>query len=258
MRRKKAIRHRILAALFCFLCAALSALSYMREKAPYIKEKQDAQRRNMAYLRSAGQEPTAPTDLDVDFAALRSMNPDIVGWIRIPGTQIDYPILKHPSEDAYYLTHSPEKKQSRLGSIYLHHDADKSFMDAHTILFGHNMRSGQMFGELSSYQEETFARAHPDIWIYLPEKTLHASVYSAYVCQQDDLAYTVGYRQDGHNIQDLIRHTAEHSQIHIGRIPSEKDSILTLSTCVSAKKADQRFIVNSFIPNTEKRKETTE
>ncbi len=248
-------KRRGLTAASCFLCAGLAAFAYIQEEAPYIRSRLAAEKLEAACVKpleegeaqAAQGVPRTGAPLTVDFEALKAMNPDIVGWIRIPGTRISYPILQHPSKDAYYLTHDPEKKEDKLGAIYLHHDADAGFRDAHTIVFGHNMKSGQMFGDLHLYEEEDFFRTHPEVDICLPDGTLHGTVYSAYVCGTDDLTYTTGYRRGGERYQGFIRHTVESSLFQAEEAPSDRDRIVTLSTCAKGGSAEKRFVVNCMI-----------
>lgn len=186
-------------------------------------------------------------DFSVDFQALQEMNPDIIGWIYIPGTQVNYPILQHPVEDSYYLSHTPENKSSKLGAIYMHHDTDPGFGDMHTILFGHNMKSGQMFGDLSNYADKEFAEKYPDVWILLPEEELHCIVYSAYICPIDDLTYTIGYMPGEESYAAFIRHTLTSSCISGKKSLTDMDQVITLSTCTDSGNAGKRFVVNCFI-----------
>ena len=251
MEPQKKVKCRIL-AVFCFLCAGIAAFLYAWENFPYIQSRIESEKLADISLKTQDRGEIRPgkslsgLPLIVDFEALRAINPDIIGWIYIPGTQVNDPILKHQEEDAYYLTHTPEKRESKLGSIYMHHDAAADFTDAHTILFGHNMKSGQRFGELSGYADEDFAKAYPDVWILLPGETLHCTVYSAYACPVDDLTYTVGYKTGERAYRDFIRHTAEASCIRVKDFPSDRDRIITLSTCTDSGDKGRRFVVNCF------------
>lgn len=234
---------RIWFAVFFFACAAISAFLYVREEIPYIEGRLAGEKLSGTYLKAEETEAARK----VDFKGLQTVNPDIIGWIYIPGTQVDDPILQHPAEDDYYLSHSPEKKRNKLGAVYMHHDTDAGFGDAHTILFGHNMKSGQMFGELSKFEDKDFAEKYPDVWIFLPEEDLHCAVYSTYSCSIDDLTYTVGYETDQKNYKEFIYHTLDRSCIPAEEIPTEMDQIVTLSTCTDSGDAEKRFVVNCRI-----------
>lgn len=253
---------RIWFAVFFFVCAGISAFLYVQEEVPYIQERLAAEKFSEAYLKKEDEKRKTsdsqktvlwPTAIqEVDFEGLQAVNPDIIGWLYIPGTQVNDPILQHPEKDDYYLFHTPEKKPNKLGAIYMHHDADADFQDMHTILFGHNMKSGQRFGELSMYGNREFAAAHPDVWIFLPDEKLHGVVYSAYSCPADDLTYTVGYAAGQKSYKEFIRHTLDGSCIYPKETPEDTDRIFTLSTCTDSGNAEERFVVNCRIAGREK------
>ena len=88
-------------------------------------------------------------EVSIDFEALQQQNADIYAWIRIPETQIDYPILQHPSDDAYYLNHTVEGTEGLPGSIYTEKVNSKDFTDFNTVIYGHNMKNGTMLDRKS-------------------------------------------------------------------------------------------------------------
>ena len=96
-----------------------------------------------------------PLDRQIDFESLQRLNPDIIGWIYAPQIEVDQPILKG-SSDTEYLNRDFEGNYSPLGSIFTWAHAEERLSDAHLCLFGHNMISGQMFGRLDAFTEESF------------------------------------------------------------------------------------------------------
>lgn len=179
----------------------------------------------------------------IDFQGLKDLNPDITGWIYVPETQIDYPVLKNPY-DSYYLSHDYTGADSMLGSIFMLSEADPEFQARHTVLYGHNMVDGQMFGTLSIYADRGARDAQPYIYIYGPDQTLRCTVYSAYVCQDMSEAYLTAYGDD-REYQAWLEKTASASNYHCDAIPGLGDRILTLSTCTD--QGDLRFVVHAII-----------
>lgn len=94
-----------------------------------------------------------PVDIPIDFAELRKMNPEIYAWIRIPGTEVDYPIVQRPEDDAYYLDHTIEGEAGLPGSIYTESLNKQDFTDKNTVIYGHNMKDNTMFGSLKDYKD---------------------------------------------------------------------------------------------------------
>lgn len=80
---------------------------------------------------------------DIDFAALKEENSDVYAWIYVPGTNVDYPVLQHPTDDAYYLEHNMDGSKGLPGCIYSESVNTKDFTDPNTVLYGHNMKNGK-------------------------------------------------------------------------------------------------------------------
>ncbi len=181
---------------------------------------------------------------EVDFEALREQNPDVCAWITVPGTRVDYPVLQHPSDDAYYLNHTLEGTAGRPGSIYLEKVHAKDFSSVHTVLYGHNMRNGTMFASLHEYEDAAFFEEHPYIYIHLPEETL---VYEIFAAVQFSDAYLPIYRnyeeESGFSsyvgeLKSLPGQVNEEVKVPFG------SRLLTLSTCVTGE-PKSRFLVSA-------------
>lgn len=119
----------------------------------------------------------SPLDRKVDFNQLKSINEDIVGWIYIPNTNIDYALLKGKTNDTYIHTNY-EKKHSFAGSIFLDEDNNSSLTDSNTIIYGHNMKNGSMFANIKKFTDQDYFNNHPKVYIYLPDGSIN--VYSIY------------------------------------------------------------------------------
>lgn len=105
----------------------------------------------------------------VDFKALKKINPDIVAWIRIPDTSIDYPVVQG-NDDSYYLTHTFKKTEHVAGAIFLDSDNNADFSDDKNIIYGHNMKDGSMFRGLRNFLGDKFLKEHHILYLYLPDE----------------------------------------------------------------------------------------
>lgn len=95
------------------------------------------------------------------FQRLKKINGDVEGWITLPGTVIDYPVLLAPSGNPdYYLTHDWQRNETKYGSIF-QQTSGSGANEKNTILFGHSMKDGRMFEALLNYESLSFYRAHP-------------------------------------------------------------------------------------------------
>lgn len=116
----------------------------------------------------------------IDFASLFRKNPDIVAWIRIPGTSIDEPVVQAEDNETYLKLNVEGKKDSH-GAIFLDCDSEADFSGRHAILYGHHMRDGSRFADLMKFREPEFFREHREAVLYLPDRELRLKTIAA-VC----------------------------------------------------------------------------
>lgn len=182
----------------------------------------------------------------VDFAAAQAENPDIYAWIWIPGTNVDYPILRSETEeDAYYLNHTIDRSEGLPGTIYVEKYNAKDFSDPVTVVYGHNMKNGSMFADLHKYEDQEFFNNNPYIYIYLPEQTLRYRIFAAVTFDDRYLLgnYNFSYPQDFQRYLDELKSSID------GHVNTEvnvtvETGILTLSTCIGDSPS-QRWMVNA-------------
>ena len=175
----------------------------------------------------------------IDWNYLKSVNKDIIGWIKIEDTTIDYPILQDNS-NLYYLRHNYLKKYNSNGSIFT---LDSNpFQNKETLLYGHNMSNGTMFSILGKYLDKDFMLAHQKIKIYTPNKNYECVIFSA---------YSIGITTEKNNISNLsfnekIEYYKESSKVKVNDIKIT-DKIIKLSTCSyinsRTRPTDQRYYI---------------
>lgn len=187
-------------------------------------------------------DPALQRENTIDFEELHDLNVDIYAWIEIPGTKVDYPILQHPTDQAYYLNHTVDRVAGLPGSIYSEAVHPKNFSAVQTILYGHNMKNDTMFGSLHDYEAEEKLKEAPYVYIYLPDKTLIYQIFAAVrfsdkyladYCNYQDEAEFLGFLEEIRNSPGNINQEIE---VPFG------SRILTMSTCV-ANDAKYRFLV---------------
>lgn len=125
------------------------------------------------------EQKSAPYESPIDFKALWAVNPDIIGWIRVPGTSIDYPIL-YSGDNSTYLNRSLEGKKDVHGAIFLDMDSQPDFSGRHNLFYGHNMRDGSMFSAVNKFKNENFYNEHRFIELYLPEREIHLEIFAVF------------------------------------------------------------------------------
>ena len=96
----------------------------------------------------------------VPFEELQELNPDVLGWLTVYDTNIDYPLVQNTEDDFFYLNHNAKREPSGGGALFLDSRNEKDFSDFNTIIFGHHMARHEMFGDLDLFLEEDFWNSH--------------------------------------------------------------------------------------------------
>lgn len=179
---------------------------------------------------------------ETDLDALRQANPDVIGWILLPDTDINYPIMQGQDND-FYLNHTWLGEPNAVGSIFMEYRNRKDFTEYNTILYGHNMINGSMFTDLSRYTGYHFHKDHPYVYIATDNGVLRYEVFSAYQADLGSATYGLSFRQEDTKKEFLI-HALKNSKYEMGIAPELTDRILTLSTC-SGTGGNTRWVVHA-------------
>lgn len=174
-------------------------------------------------------EGAAPYQSPIDFAALREINPDIVGWIYLEGTVIDYPIVQGDDNESYlHMTFQGQRNSS--GATFMDYRNEPNFAGPNTFVYGHKMKNGSMFAALTEYQQQSFYAEHPIFTIYTPEAEYRCEIFSAYVTDSISETYNIDYPQaDG--FAAYLAYITERNGIQTSVAVTDTDAIVTLSTC---------------------------
>lgn len=168
----------------------------------------------------------------MDLAALREVNPDVVGWIRIPDSKIDYPVVQGEDND-FYLKHTWQGNPNSMGSIFLDCNTSPDLTAYNTLIYGHNMNSGAMFASLRDYRMQSYYDTHPYVYLLVDNGAFRFDVFSAYRAELTALAYGQSFQQR-QTREKFLQEAMEKSDIETGITPGIRDRILTLSTCSGA------------------------
>ena len=177
-----------------------------------------------------------------DRAALREVNPDVVGWIRVPDTKIDYPVVQG-EDNNFYLKHTWQGHENTVGTIFMDYGSSPDLTDFNTLIYGHNMRTGSMFASLRNYSQQDYFNAHPYVYLLVDNGAFRFEVFSAYQAELDASAYGQSFRQR-ETREKFLQDAAEKSTIETEITPGIRDRILTLSTC-SGMGYETRWVVHA-------------
>ncbi|MCL1829128.1 MAG: class B sortase [Oscillospiraceae bacterium] len=193
------------------------------------------------------QEPQGPAaSVQIDFDSIRAINPDVYAWIWIPDTVINYPVLQGDSNWTY-LGKTFDGTPSNSGSIFLDYKNAPDFSDRNTVVYGHNMQSGDMFGSLKKFQSETYMKEHPYFYIFEPDGCNRYEIFCSAVTRFDSSVYTFRFYDDNvfsEHLKMLGRISYVRSETEV----TADDLIVTLSTCTNGSKLE-RFVLVGRLAN---------
>jgi len=163
---------------------------------------------------------------------LQEKNADTIGWLTIPGTQIDYPFLWADDYDIYLRT-DINGESSMAGSIFMDYRCDRNLLGAHSILFGHNMNNGSMFGALIEFRDRTFFQEHQEGYIYLSNANIKLQIIACIVTTSSNAeVYGVAETEEQkERFLEVIKEENIHGREGIPEDLSIDDRFVLLSTC---------------------------
>lgn len=180
----------------------------------------------------------------VDFDALLETGPDIIAWLTLPDSVINYPVVQGEDND-YYLHHLYDGSYSKVGSLFADYENAVDFSDRSTIIYGHNMRDGSMFALLNEYAEQAYYDAHPQMYLVTPEGGFICEIFTAFAASpaesgSDTSPWRLEWKDDGAYTSWLTA-MAERSVVETDVAVTSSDKVLTLSTCTPG--GTERFII---------------
>ena len=187
-------------------------------------------------------DPYADALAAMDFSALREVNPDVLGWILIPDTVVSYPLVQG-TDNEYYLTRTWKKWTSAVGSIFLEASNHADFTDFNTVIYGHNMNNGSMFGTLKKYKSQSYYRQHPYVYLTTDSGSARYEIFAAYEVSTEGESYRLGFA-NAEEKQAFLDACLAMSVIDTGVTPTPYDHIITLSTCTGRGHAT-RWVVQA-------------
>lgn len=181
----------------------------------------------------AGTQGGAPTEENrPDFTPLVERNPDFVGWLTIEGTPLDYPVVQRPSDPDFYLEHDFDGQYSKYGVPYL--DANCTLDSENLVIYGHNMKTGTMFGYLTEYASQDAYAEHPLIRLDTLQGGGDFQIFGSFSIDVEEeplFLYNTYIQLDETAFEEFVRQVKERSDVDSSITPQYGDQLLTLSTC---------------------------
>jgi len=183
---------------------------------------------------------------EVNFDALREINPNAVAWLLLEGTPINYPVV-HWEDNYRYLDHLFNGTRNRAGAIFVDSYNQPGFVDQNNILYGHNMRDGSMFAALERYRSQAFFDANPWIFLLTPEGNYVIQLFAGFVTD----VYGPSWRLEFADEEDFLAwvYQARNRSDFVSDVEVDpRDQLMTFSTCSFAFHNARYVIVGRMLP----------
>lgn len=184
--------------------------------------------------------PSLVPGIVVDFDSLMGVNSDVIGWLHFEGMAISYPLVQGDDNQTYVNT-AYDGRYSAAGSIFADYRVNSDFTSQNTVLYGHNMKSDTMFGELQDYRTSSFITNHPYFFILTPQGYLRYEVCYALLADATSTVYDYEFA-DASDFANHLSTLANRSLYATGVEVSSADRIVTLSTCTGYTDSE-RFVL---------------
>lgn len=196
---------------------------------------------------------------EVDFDTLWETNIDICAWIYVPGTQVNYPVLRNTQTadlyDSYYLQHTVDKSEGLPGAIYMEPCNMPDFTDKNTVLYGHHMKNGSMFASLDAYLDEAFMDENPYVYIVTPQKNAVYEVFCAVIYDDTHIMRNYDFTDEESYqtyLDSLVSNGNEKDVLPEDMKVTKQDRVITLSTCVKNQDNKRLLVVAVLVDEYER------
>ena len=180
----------------------------------------------------------------IDFHYLKNINSDVVGWITIPGTRVDYPIA-HGTDNDYYLHYNLKGVLNWIGCPFIDYRLQGDFSERATYVYGHDLNDGAMFPDIKKYREESFYLENPYFYIYTQDSTLVYQVFSAHTASKSDgYAFRFDFAGD-EDFEEYIEYLKSIAYYNTNVSVAADSKTVSLVTCEKDK--EYRFVLNGVL-----------
>lgn len=169
---------------------------------------------------------TASLVVNESILRLKSDHPYALGWISIQGTAIDYPFVQGPDND-YFLRRDVDGNYLYAGVPFLDYRCDPELNGPNSVIYGHNLKNGTMFGDLEKFLNQQFFQSHRDLLVYLADRTIRAELVACLLIDPDRKQYVYAIQPEADHLERLLADAA----VSLPTPSSPEQRFITLSTC---------------------------
>lgn len=166
--------------------------------------------------------------IKIDFKLLKKKNKEIVGWIYLDNTPINYPVTQSNNNE-YYLKRLIDGTYNSAGTIFMDYRNDNKMTDWNTVIYGHNMKNGTMFATIKKFNEQSFYEEHNNMYYLTENKNYKVELIAGYLESEDSIIYKINTNINSRN--KILENAQNKSTFKSNVKIDDDDKILTLSTC---------------------------
>ena len=225
-------------AICCLLAGGLGLCGYVWRAGA----EADAMRQLAAVVRPAGDAPATQQDRLARYAALARENPDLAGWVRVPGTAIDYPVMQTPAEPQFYLRRGFDRQWALSGTPFADAACRLDAPGENVLIYGHNMPTGAIFAPLANYADAAFCAENPTVEFDTLARLGTYRVFAVLYTAADAPVYQTlagAAEADFAAWRDFV---AANRLYDAGPLPAQGRDVVALSTCDNVT-VDGRIVV---------------
>ena len=247
---KKVIKIILLVICLCvFIFSAYNIYKYLSEENANKKLNNELMEKAIIETPNDNNDNTQENEdilpISVDFSVLKQENEDIVGWLYLEDSPINYPVVQSYDND-YYLRRLVNGEYNIAGSLFMDYRNDSNLEDNNTIIYGHNMKNNTMFGSLQEYKNQNYYDNHKVMYYFTPEKNYIIELFTGYTISVESDIYDLSII-DSSKLEELISKSDFESNAKV----TKEDKIITLSTC-AYEYDGARYIVMGVLKEIEK------
>lgn len=195
---------------------------------------QDETNAKLATFATVSDDPAAPEGPQVDWAALKAVNPDVVGWVQIPGTVVNYPVYQGKDNEQYLHT-TAEGDNGIGGQVFLDYEnAKPGLQDQQTMIYGHHLWNGTMFTEVDAMTDHTEFDKHPVVWYATEETTYELEplfTYKAAATNAEARRISFASGDELHSYLRGLLAQASSKSVDADAAVTSVSKVVTLATC---------------------------
>ena len=194
---------------------------------------------------NTAEQPPAQNTVTVDFKKLEDENKNTVGWLYLPGTRIDYPVVQG-TDNLFYLSHLANGKKNINGALFADYRNQPDFSDYNTVIYGHYMKSHTMFGMLPNYKKQSFYDDHKIMYLYTDRVNYTLELVCGFSTTGTSDFYLVP--ANAALTREWLDYGIKNSTFVSNVTVGEGDRLVTLSTCSASPDGDRYVVMAKLVP----------